>query len=338
MNRYLSITLPTTGICLLRRWLPLLVVGLLLAACDDNQAPFATADTLATAKVMTEKSRQKSRQEYEVNEYFRDPDQDPLSFSAYIDDATVATAGLEGPEDSLRLVIVGLEPGETMVTLTANDAVGGEAEISGKVLVFEPELFWRDDFDRATTDWSFNFASFHSYDSMPGYLSVYNRYAYYFFQGARRDNDNAADWMLSVSVAVEEGSTDQTVGIRSQRAFRSPDCGTGILWAMVGGVDSAGSNWMITYRNCDDEGAGSGNSAAVAPIGEFSDVHLGVTFGILELYVGETLLFRQEVEVEEGWPLIHTKTGLIGYGGAGSEQWIYYDWAELWGLPPEEGR
>ncbi|MCY3808831.1 MAG: hypothetical protein OXG58_05310 [Gemmatimonadetes bacterium] len=286
---------------------------------------------------------ERSRQEYYVAQYFRDPDHDPLSFSASVEDATVATAVVEDKNDSITLVIDGVAAGETIVTLTATDPDGGEAEISGRVLVFERELFWRDDFDRATTDWSFNFNSFHSYEEMPGYLSVYNRYSYYLFQGVRNDNDNAAYWMVSMSVAVEEGSTGQLVGIRSQRAFRSPDCGTGILWAMVGEVDlgevdSAGSNWVIEYRNCDDEGAGSGNSAAVAPIGEFSDLHLGVTFGILELYVGETLLFSQEVEVEEGWPLIHTKTGLVGFGGEEIEQWMYFDWAELWGVPPEEGR
>lgn len=105
-----------------------MVVGSLLWACDDdNQAPFATVDRLATAKVMTEKSREV----YDAEAYFRDPDQDPLSFSASIDDATIATAELEEVDGSLRLVIGGTTGGETMVTLTATDPHGGEAQVSG---------------------------------------------------------------------------------------------------------------------------------------------------------------------------------------------------------------
>ena len=108
MNAFLYITLPTMGISALRRCLPLMVVGSLLWACDDdNQAPFATVDRLATAKVMTEKSREV----YDAEAYFRDPDQDPLSFSASIDDATIATAELEEADGSLRLVYWGHDRG-----------------------------------------------------------------------------------------------------------------------------------------------------------------------------------------------------------------------------------
>ncbi len=334
MRELLSITIPTSGFRAVCGWSIPMMVGTLFAACgDDNQLPFATVDTLPTTEIMTERSRQ----EYNVDDYFSDPDQDPLSFTVSTDDATVATAVVEDLDDSPKLVIEGVTGGETMVTLTATDPDGGEAQLFGRVLVVEPVLFWRDDFDDATSDWSFNFAGYHSYEEIPGYLSVYIRYAYYFFAGERNDNVNAAEWMVSTSVAVEAGSTNQTVGIRSRPAFSSLDCeGAEFLWGWVGETDPPESNWGIRYSICGDGGTAVGNSAAVASIGEFSDVHLGVRLGKMELYVGETLVFAQEIDDEEGWPHIHTKTGLFGYQGAEAEQWIYFDWAELWGIPTGE--
>ena len=338
MKTLLSITLPTAGLRAPLRWSPVVVVGSLLAACgDDNQLPFATVDTLPTTKIMTEKSRQ----EYYVDEYFRDPDGDFLSLTASIDDATVATAVLEDLEDSLRLVVEGVAGGETMVTLTATDPHGGEAKVAGEVLVFEPVLFWRDDFDGTDVIWSFGFGSYHSFGDSAGYLTGYNRFGYHLFSGKRRIPDNAMDWLVSMSVAVEEGSTNQTVGIGSKPRSASADCdGAGVLWGFIGeGIigEFGASNWEIRYDNCGNEIVVSGKSDGVAPVGEFSEMHLGVRIGKMELFVGGTLVFSQEVAgdpVENDWPLVHWVTELVGFARRGeSDQRLYFDWAELWGIP-----
>ena len=321
----------------LLRWPPLVVAGSLLVACEgvENQPPFATVDTLPAIEIMTEKSRQV----YDAGDYFRDPDQDPLSFTASIDDATVATAVVT---DS-RLVIEGLTGGETMVTLTATDSHGGEAQVSGQILVVEPVLLWRDDFDFPTGEWDVDDSD---YDHRPGYLSIRDAMA------RRIDDDNAMDWLMSTSVAVEEGSTNQGAGLWSYTPSMLIACKTiNFMSAHLRWVDdigpTPGSNWRIMYYNCYPyKVAAYGNSDGVAPVGEFSEMHWGVRLGRMEFFVGETLVFSQEAaegptgngDVENGWPLVHYTSLLFGYGiGDETGQWVYFDWAELWGVPVEEG-
>lgn len=358
MRSLLSTTMPKGGLCALVRWLPLVVVGSLLPACDDdyddNQLPFATVEALPTTEIMTEKSRQ----EYYVDDYFLDPDQDPLSFTASIDDATVATAEFEGSEDSLRLVIegAGLTGGETMVTLTATDPHGGQAQIFGRVLLVEPVLFWRDDFD-GTVDWNFSYVTEYSYLHKPGYLSGSVIHPSFFFAAWRHDQheENAKDWLVSMSMAVEEGWRNQfqTVGFWSYASLDTTSSGCDVIdymWASLGEADSLAfigstpeSNWQIVYFNCGAypyKVAEYGNSDAVGSVGEFSEMHWGVRLGKMELFVDETLVFSQEAAegpVEDGWPVVHRKSRLFGYNGIGySDIWIYFDWAELSGVPIEE--
>lgn len=78
MNTLSFIRLGTAGRGVLLSWSPLVVVGSLLAACDDddrdNQPPFATVGALPMTRVMT---TWKSEQVYFVdNFFFKDPDQD----------------------------------------------------------------------------------------------------------------------------------------------------------------------------------------------------------------------------------------------------------------------
>ena len=322
-----------------------MVVGSLLAACDgDNQLPFATVDTLPMTTIMTERSMR----EYYVDGYFRDPDRDLLSLTASIDDATVATAVLEDLEGSPRLVVDGLTGGETIVTLTATDPHGGEAQISGQILVVEPVLLWRDDFDVNTGKWLG--VNGDSYDYRPGYLSSKGDNA-----PVRVDRDNAMEWMVSMSVATEEGSTSQTVGFWSTSPCTSSGCSPIMWkWAALGWTDelgilgpTPGSNWQVVY--CCSSGyqvAAYGEADGVAPVGEFSEMHWGVRLGRMELFVGETLVFSQEAaegptgndDVGEGWPLVHGISALFEIAGGGETgQWVYFDWAELWGIPVEEG-
>lgn len=298
-----------------------------------NQVPFATVAQLPTTELLTE-----SRREYRIDEYFADHDGQPLVFNVSIDDSSVAVAALE---DSLRLVIEGRALGEAIVTLTATDPHGGMAQVAGQVRVVEPVLFWRDDFDRRTSDWSFDVASYHSYEDRSGYLSGYSLYHYTFFLGERSDDDNAVEWLISMSVAAEESSTNQMVGFRSSGPFPKTIDDKKYHWATLGETDSIGhvgetpgSNWQIAYftHRSRHKVAAYGNSDEVAPVGEFTEMRWGVRRGVMKLFVGETIVWSENA-VNGNWPLVHRQSWLFGAAGAGEkDQYIYFDWAELWGV------
>ncbi len=330
MKTPLCTTIPKYGLRGLFRWLLLVVLSSSLVACGNGyEPPFAKVDTLPATKVMTERSRQ----EYYVAQYFRDPDQDPLSFSASIEDATVATTVVEDENDSIALVVDGVAAGETIVTLTATDPDGGEAQVSGRVVVVDPVLFWRDDFDFNSGEWSFQGG--YSFDHRPGYLSANGGYDGV-FSAARLEPDNAVDWLVSMSAGAEGIGSDQTVGFWMY--------GTGAnlskrwLWGTVGGAELEwyvadpvpGANWRILWC-CRYTWGGGGISDAVNADGEFTEIHWGVRFGRMELFIGETVVWSEDTE--EGNEFASYGTFGSYSEGEGTDRWVYFDWAELWGVP-----
>ncbi len=298
-----------------------------------NQLPFATVAEMPTTNMLT-----RSRREYRVDEYFADDDGQPLFFDASIDDSTVADVIVE---DSLTLVIDGGALGEAVVTLTATDPHGGVAQLRGQVRVVEPVLFWRDDFGERNSDWTFDAASYHSYEDRPGYLSGYVLYNYTFFLGERVDDDNAVEWLISMSVAAEKSSTNQTVGFRTSGPFPKTIDDKKFHWATLGETDSIGdigetpgSNWQIAYftHRSQFKVAAYGNTDGVGPVGEFSEMRWGVRRGVMALFVGETMVWSQNA-VDGNWPLVHRKSWLFSAAGAGEKnQYVYFDWAELWAV------
>ena len=98
------------------------------------------------------------------------PTRIPYPSVASIGDADIATAVLDDRNDSLMLVSDGLTGGETTVTLTATDPDGAEAQVSGRIMVVEPVLFWRDDFDYDNGGWSFGYGAYRSYVHRRGRL------------------------------------------------------------------------------------------------------------------------------------------------------------------------
>ncbi|MCY3944555.1 MAG: hypothetical protein OXG18_12465 [Gemmatimonadetes bacterium] len=292
-----------------------------------NQVPIVAAEW-PRVKLLTEQTL-----ELYVDDFFRDPDRDPLFFTASSENPAVATAVLA---DSLRLVIEALTVGEIMVTITAEDPHGGMAELQGLVRVVEPVLFWRDDFDTNTFDWSFNFATYFSYFYKPGYLSGYNRYSYYFFSGERNEDDNAAEWMVSMSVATDPGTSNQTIGLWSY--VLNPPNVRRWLWGTVGHANSyqyiyqavMPANWQIVFCCRYSWGAG-GESDAVNSVGEFNEMDWGVQRGNMQMTVNGTQVFSEEAEGT--WPTLHQTSRLFGYSGGGETgQWHYFDWAELWAI------
>ena len=306
-----------------------------------NQLPFATLDEVPRTKILTEQVR-----EYYVDDFFRDPDKDPLFFTAEIENPAVASGGMV---DSLRLVINGLTVGETTVTLKATDPHGGVAELVGQILVVEPVLFWRDDFDSNAGDWSFYWFTPWSYWLKPGHLSISNRWSYYFAQAERTTDDNATEWMAMMSIAADEGSTNQLTGMWSYPPTSAYTCNTiNFVVATIGYTDeihyigsAPGSNWQLWYYNCYPyKLAAYGETDGVASIGEFTEFHWGVQRGNLQISAGATTAYSVDAsegpdndDVEGGWPVIHSTTRLVGLGAQG-ETWQYnhYDWMELWAI------
>ena len=292
-----------------------------------NQLPIVAAEW-PKVKLLTEQTM-----EFYVDDFFRDPDRDPLFFTASIDNPAVASAVLA---DSLRLVITALTVGEANVTLTAEDPHGGKAMLEGFMEVVEPVLFWRDDFDSNTFDWSFNFATYYSYWYKPGYLSGYNYYSYYFFSGERNTDDNATEWMVSMSVATDAGSTNQTNGLWS---YGPTSHRKRWIWGTVGKATSyqyisgavMPADWQIVWCCGYTWGAG-GQSDAVNSIGEFNEMHWGVQRGNMSMTIGDTEVFSEGV-VDGDWPTVLVTSRLFGYAGGGeNRQWQYFDWAELWAI------
>ena len=296
-----------------------------------NQLPIVAGEW-PYIRLLTEQKK-----EMFVDDFFRDPDRDALFFTASGDDPAVANVTLE---DSLRLVINALTVGEVTVTLAATDPHGGVAELQGKVEVVEPVLFWRDDFDSNTFDWSFNFATYYSYWHKSGYLSGYNYYSYYFFSGQRNTDDNATEWMVSMSVGTDADATNQTNGLWSYAAGEGAAARRWI-WGTVGhatsyqyirnSADFLPTNWQIVYC-CGYTMAAGGDSDAVNTPGEFNEMHWGVQRGNMTMTVGSTEVYSESAE-DEGWPTIHQTSRLFGYAGGGeNRQWQYFDWAELWAI------
>ncbi len=323
MKSPLSTTSHRTGLRAPFRSSHLVVAGSLFVACgeEENQPPFATVDELPATRIMTEKSIQ----EYDVGDLFRDPDEDPLIITASIDDASVANVVVE---NSL-LAIEGATGGETMVTLTAKDPHGGEAQVSGQLRVVEPVLFWRDDFDYDNSEWIYT-RRVDPYEYRPGYLTARQS-----FGASREESVAALEWLVSASVAVEEPG--QTIGVWSS----APSGATRLLkYAGLGEVDvfeplgdAPKSNWQVMYFEVGHgyKLGGYGNAEAVAPIGEFSEMHWGVRLGVVEFFVGETLVWSEDAEGK--WPLVHVRTGLSFFpANDGINQRGYFDWAELWAI------
>lgn len=291
-----------------------------------NQVPIVAAEWPKT-KLLTEQTL-----ELYVDDFFRDPDRDPLFFTASSEDPSVASAVLA---DSLRLVIEALSVGEIMVKITAEDPHGGMAELEGLVRVVEPVLFWRDDFDENTFDWSFNFATYFTYSQKDGHLSGYNYYSYYFFSGERNEDDNAAEWMVSMSVGTEAGTTNQTIGLWS---YALQFTTRRWLWGTVGHATQyqyiyqavMPANWQIVFCCRYSWGAG-GESDAVNAVGEMTEFDWGVQRGKMTMTVGETEVYSEDAEGT--WPTLHQTSRLFGYAGGGeTRQWHHFDWAELWAI------
>ena len=76
-------------------------------------------------------------------------------------------------------------------------------------------------------------------------------------------------------------------------------------------------------------------SDAVSADGEFTEMHWGVRFETIELFIGETLVWSEDTD-EDNQPSLWS---LYSYfDGDETDQWAYFDWAELWGIPIEEGK
>ena len=267
-----------------------------------------------------------------VNEYFSDPDGQPLEYSAGSDDSTVASARIE---DSIKLVVRGLSLGTANVTVTATDPGGLTATRETAAEVLEPEQVFRDEMDANGTDWSFN--EYTDYRFADDYLYLSNQRPNS-FGSAERDVD-VAEWEFSASMGIDEGDEPYTTGLWSYAPSQSAVVW---LWASFGEADdfvvgeTPGANYRIFYYCCyTTEPDLFGNSDAVNVAGEFTEMVLTSRNGTMTLAAGETILVTIDL-IARDWSSTMETARLITFGPDGSTG-VHgkYDWAELWGIAVE---
>ena len=305
-----------------------------------NQLPFAAGDW-PKIKLLTDQTM-----ELFVDDFFRDADGDPLFYTAASEDPAIATVVRE---DSVRIVINALTAGETHAVLTAEDPHGGTAELRGYIRVVEPVLFWRDDFDENTYDFSYNYFTVWSYIDHnvlgddyenPGYLAVHNRngWGYFFISGFRNALDNGEHWMVRMRLGSGSTATNQALGFWGTML----DITANIRWFIgtVGDVTQFAyirnavvpSNWQV-WGCCGYHWLVGGESDAVNVVGEFNEMEWGVQRGQMSMTVNGTLVHSEDPEGK--YPRILQQSRLFGYAGGGESgpnQMSYFDWAELWAI------
>ena len=241
-----------------------------------------------------------------------DPDGEPLTFTATSGDPSVASASIQ---DSYRLVVTGLAPGATTVTLTATDPGGLTGERAIDVTVLEPVLVFRDDFDSYDGEWVFDSASSYLYED--GLLHLRSRYPSDFAVAEREVN--VAEWEFRASVGVEGVALCNYVGLASEHDLVS-------WWALfaersyvVGGPGDVGDR---------------GSSDAVRVIRERTEMIWTSRSGVMTLAAGETVLAEFDHELFAPWSPELMDRAVLMTANACSEtdKYSLYDWADLWAI------
>ena len=274
-----------------------------------NRPPYAQGE-LSDIRMLVDGTK-----ELPVDLSFADPDGEPLTLTATSGDPSVASASIR---DSDTLVVAGLAPGATTVTLTATDPGGLTAEQTTSVQVLEPVLVFRDDFDSHNREWVFDSAS--SYLYQDGLLHLRSRYPSDFAAAER--TVNVAEWEYRASVGVEEDAECNQVGLASEHGLR-------FWWAIFaeGSYVLAGSQGegFVIYR---------GTSDAVRVVGERTEMIWTSRSGVMTLAAGETVLEELDHQVFAPWsPEFMDGARLMAGDACGeTDRYSLFDWADLWAI------
>lgn len=257
-----------------------LMVSTEIAVVVPNRAPVESgalppAKVLGTGKWLAR-----------IDGSFEDPDGHALTFSAAAANTAVATAGIA---DSVTLVVSGVSPGTTTVTVTATDPWGLKGTRDVEAEVVEPVLIFRHDFDSSASldDWTNLDASSSSVDD--GRLRLH---------GTIYRDASAAEWELKAAV-----SNDDSVftGFMIENVRQPPAYS---LW--IRSSESEDANYQ--FAACcpwETELDWHGRSDAIADVGEFTEVTLATVGGRLTVMAGSTLLVTVDLIARDWTDRMH---------------------------------
>ena len=274
-----------------------------------NRPPYAQGE-LSDIRMLVDGTK-----ELPIDLSFIDPDGEPLTFAATSGDPSVASASIQNSD---TLVVAGLAPGATTVTLTATDPGGLTGEETIDVAVLEPVLIFRDDFDSYDREWVFDTASSYLYED--GLLHLRSRYSSDFAVAER--TVNVAEWEYRALVGVEEDAECNQVGLASEHDLRS-------WWALFAegsyGVVGPEGEGFVIYR---------GSSDAVRVVGERTEMIWTSRSGVMTLAAGETVLEELDHQVFAPWsPELMDVAGLMAGDPCGeTDKYSLFDWADLWAI------
>ena len=300
-----------------------------------NRAPIAKGE-LADVRMLVDGSRR-----YEVDLYFFDPDEQPLSFSVRETNPTAVGVTM----DSIKMDVKGLAEGVSVITVVATDPGGLTATREFEVAVFEPVTVWRADFD------DFDRGGFNPYwttvmrieDSKAVAASRYSGY----WGWAPKLGFSAEEWELTSSLgkAATENNNRTAPGLLTYYGGSNPIyVGTMFGYEDVSseyfGADDDRNFTMVYFNYSDwwttDDDLWGYSDACEHDRGELFDVAFANRNGDMTVTCGTTLVLRVNRE-EKGWPHIYEmENTYLAILGLSAYQYVEFDWVELTALPPEE--
>ena len=263
-----------------------------------------------------------------VNEFFTDPDGQPLEYSASSSDPSVAMAEIV---DSLKLRVTGVSLGTATVTVVATDPGKLTAEREMEVSVVDPVQIFRDDFETSASlsGWQRNFASIGSITD--GKLWLYNLYSGWFGL-ADKTGLNVSDYEFTTSAGRD--SEDVVAGLMAiAPSGNSPFAFFFTLgYAPTTNLGNEGNYRMGTCCGWSSEGSWAGESDLVVPVGELNDIKMTVRGGRMTFFIDGTETIDIDV-LGRNWSAIIATARLAMWGPTGAtRQRGFWDWAELVGV------
>jgi hypothetical protein len=263
-----------------------------------------------------------------VNEFFSDPDGQPLEYTASSSSPSVVMAEIV---DSLKLLVTGVSLGTATVTVVATDPGGLTAKREMEVSIVEPVQVFRDDFETSASlsGWTRNFASVGSIRD--GKLWLYNLYSGWFGL-AQKAGLNVSDYEFTTSVGRD--SEEVVAGLQ---AIAPVGSSPRQFFFTVGYAPDTGISFESDYRliSCcgwNSEGSWYGDSELVVPVGELNDIKMSTQGGRMTFSIDGTEVIDIDM-LGRNWSSIITIAWLNMWGPEGAtRQSGFWDWAELVGV------
>ncbi len=280
---------------------------------------------------------------------FEDPEGESLQITAKASDPEVVSAlVVEDPTINSQVPmyvvsVMGLSPGTSTVTITAEDPSGQTASIDVALEVLRRVVVWRADFDGSRDGFESGSCGEFTIEDGKAVLASGRDGS---LCGARKSGFTADEWELTASLGkAKENDNETAPGLLSYYG------GTNAIYlGMVFGYESVSSkyfgagdphNFVMVYHNyadwwtTDDDLWGHSDACENDP-GELMDVAFANRDGDLTATCGTTLVLRVN-RADKEWSHITTIDNLaLAVVGPNAYQYVEFDWVELTALPPQD--